>query len=151
MTTVNYYNITPDDWKGTKLNFIGSETAYNRLMAKIIKVIENDPDEFIGDYSFYSSTAPMLHTATTVFVIDTELPSQQIQIAQDNKVLLVHMTYEEATGYYPEQAELQATDYQMLKVLEKYLDVPGYDTDTIALLKKRASLRASLNERNEKL
>ncbi|USE33755.1 hypothetical protein [Endozoicomonas sp. SCSIO W0465] len=99
MTEVNYYNITPDDWKGTKLNFVGDETACNRLADKIIKIIANDPDEDIRTYSFDSSTTPMLHTATTVFLIDTALHPQQVQMAKDNKVLLVYMTYEEATGY----------------------------------------------------
>lgn len=147
MTEVNYYNITTDDWKGTKLNFVGDETACNRLADKIIKIIANDPDEDIRTYSFDSSTTPMLHTATTVFLIDAALHPQQVKMAKNNKVMLVYMTYEEATGYYREQEELQATDYQILKLMEKYLVIPENDVDAIALLKRRANLRASLNLR----
>lgn len=150
MHKINYYNITSDDWKGTKLNFIGNETACNRLMTKIIKIIQNDLDEFIGDYSFDISTSPMLHIATTIFVIDTKLPLQQIQIADFNKVLLVNMSYESATGFYFEQKELENTDYQMLKVLEKYVNIPKDDINAIALLNKRNNLRASLNLRKLK-
>ena len=150
MHKINYYNITSDDWKGTKLNFIGNETACNRLMTKIIKIIQNDLDEFIGDYSFDISTSPMLHIATTIFVIDTKLPLQQIQIADVNKVLLVNMSYESATGFYFEQKELENTDYQMLKVLEKYVNIPKDDINAIALLNKRNNLRASLNLRKLK-
>lgn len=150
MHEINYYNITPNDWKGTKLNFIGNVTACNRLMTKIIKIIQNDSDEFIGDYSFDISTSPMLHIATTIFVIDTKLPSQQIQIANINKVLLVNMSYESATGFYFEQKELENTDYQMLKVLEKYVNIPKDDINAITLLNKRNNLRISLNLRKLK-
>lgn len=150
MHKINYYNITPDDWKGTKLNFIGNKTACNRLMMKIIKIIQNDTDEFIGDYYFDISTSPMLHIATTIFVIDTKLPLQQIQMANVNNVLLINMSYESATGFYFEQKELKNTDYQMLKVLEKYVNIPKDDINAIALLNKRNNLRALLNLRKLK-
>lgn len=146
MNDLNYYNMSTDSWKGTRLVFICNDSAFIRLYGKIVNLIENDSDDYIRKYSFTKRAKPIIGKTDTIFLVDSELSDDDLNLCNINKIKIITMDYESATGYTNEQQMLAVTDWRLLKMIEKYIPVPMVDEEGQALLALRKSLRARINQ-----
>lgn len=149
MKQINYHNIAVDDWKGTRLVFIGSDTAYTRLFDKIVRIIMSNPDESRLQYSFDKRSRPIIGRTDTLFLIDSDISKADLQRCIEAKIKIIRMSYEDATGFTADQQVLANTDWRFLKLIEKYLNIPDDDLEAHALLSDRKRLRYIIRKGKE--